>query len=106
MTGRRAVRLGSALLAAAVLTGCGSESPRQEAARTAVEDVLRASEYDVDRTRCTDNPAPWFIEQDTDVFVCAAKRRDGDCDWYQATLKNAGWEVVLDERNAGCVLPF
>ena len=38
--------------------------------------------------------------------MCAAKRRDGGCDWYQATLKNAGWDVVLDEKNAGCVLPF
>ena len=71
-----------------------------------MEGSLQASEYDVDRTRCTDNPAPWFVERDTDVFVCAARRRDGDCDWYQATLKNAGWEVVLDERRAGCVLPF
>ena len=43
---------------------------------------------------------------ETEVFICVAKRRDGDCDWYRATLKNAGWEVVLDERNAGCVLPF
>jgi major membrane immunogen (membrane-anchored lipoprotein) len=30
----------------------------------------------------------------------------GTCDWYQATLRNAGWEVVLDQRHAACVLPF
>jgi len=106
MTPAHGAGLASALLTALLLTGCGSESPRQHAARVAVADSLQASEYDIDRTRCTDSPAPWFIERDTDVFVCAAKRRDGDCDWYQATLKNAGWEVVLDERKAGCVLPF
>ena len=71
-----------------------------------MQEALSPTDYDVDRTRCTDNPAPWFVERDTDVFVCAARRHDGDCDWYQATLKNAGWEVVLDERKAGCVLPF
>ena len=66
---------------------------------------LSAASYDVDRTRCTDDPSAWFIERETTVYVCAAKRRDGGCDWYQATLKNAGWDVVLDEKNAGCVLP-
>ena len=106
MTGARRAGLASALLSVLLLTGCGSESPRQAAARAAVEGSLQTSEYDIDRTRCTDNPAPWFVERDTAVFVCAARRRDGECDWYQATLKNAGWEVVLDERRAGCVLPF
>ena len=68
--------------------------------------ISSAARYDVDRTRCTDDPAAWFIERETTVFVCAARLRDGGCDWYQATLKNAGWDVVLDEKNAGCVLPF
>ena len=63
-------------------------------------------DYDRDRTRCTDNPAPWFIEKEATVFICAAKRRDGRCDWYRATLRNAGWEVVLERPNAGCVLSF
>jgi hypothetical protein len=40
------------------------------------------------------------------VFVCAARRKDGGCDWYDATLRNAGWEVTLQRRNAGCILPF
>jgi hypothetical protein len=60
--------------------------------------------YDVDRTRCTDEPSPWFAPRGTDLFVCAARRHDGRCDWYRATLKNAGWEVVLYQRDAGCVL--
>jgi hypothetical protein len=100
--------VGLAFLLACVLlvAGCGTESPRQAGARVAVQDELHAERYDVAKTRCTDNPAPWFIEQDTAVFVCAARLRDGGCDWYQATLKNAGWEVVLQQPNAGCVLPF
>ena len=75
--------------------GCGAESPRQSGARVAVSESLSAARYDVDRTRCTDDPSAWFIERETTVYVCAAKRRDGGCDWYQATLKNAGWDVVL-----------
>ena len=46
--------------------------------------------YDLSKTRCTDNPAPWFVERNATVFVCAAQLRDGGCDWYEATLKNAG----------------
>jgi len=38
--------------------------------------------------------------------VCTARLHDGGCDLYRATLKNAGWEVALERRNAGCVLPF
>ena len=93
------------VLAAVLLVGCGTESQREAAARTAVEDSL-STDYDRDRTKCTDNPAPWFIEKEATVFVCAAKRNDGHCDWYRATLKNAGWEVVLERRNGGCVLSF
>jgi hypothetical protein len=102
----RLVGLVSLLGCALLLAGCGVESPRQAGARVAVNESLSPTRYDVDRTRCTDNPAPWFIERETSVYVCAVKVRDGGCDWYQATLKNAGWDVVLDEKNAGCVLPF
>lgn len=93
------------LVSAAVLAGCGSESAREAGARTAVEESL-STEYDRDWTKCTDNPAPWFIEKEATVFICAAKRNDGRCDWFRATLKNAGWEVVLARPNAGCVLSF
>jgi len=96
----------SLLTAAVFLAGCGTESPREAGARTAVEESLSTNEYDRERTHCSDNPAPWFIERETDSFICAAKRRDGDCDWYRATLKNAGWEVVLDRADAGCILSF
>ncbi len=94
------------LVAAAFVVGCGAESARETGARTAVEEALAAADYDASRTRCTDNPAPWFIEQDADVFICAARRRKGGCDWYRATLKNAGWEVALERENAGCILSF
>jgi hypothetical protein len=94
------------VVAALLLAGCANESPRQADARGAVQAALPAKRYDVARTRCTGNPAPWFVERETEVFVCVAKRRGGGCDWYTATLANAGWEVVVDRRNAGCILPF
>ncbi len=94
------------IVAALVTVGCGSEDSRQAGARVAVEDALDPGEYVADKTRCTGNPSPWFIKREADVFICAATRRDAECDWYRATLKNAGWDVVLDRRNAGCVLPF
>lgn len=94
------------LVSAVLLAGCASESPREAGARAAVEESLSAGDYDRGWTRCTDNPAPWFIEREATVFVCAAKRRDRRCDWYRATLRNAGWEVVLERPNAGCVLSF
>ena len=102
----RLVGLVTLLGCALLLAGCGGESLRQAGARVAVEEQLAASQYDRDRTRCTDNPSAWFIQRETTVFICAARRSDGGCDWYRATLKNAGWDVVLDQRNAGCVLPF
>jgi hypothetical protein len=102
----RLAGLASLLACLLLLTGCGTESPRQADARGAVQGKISASRYDVGKTRCTDNPSAWFVERETTVFVCAAYIRNGGCDWYKATLRNAGWEVVPDERNAGCVLPF
>ena len=54
---------------------------------------------------CTGNPKQWFIEEQTSLFVCPARRDCGGCDWFHATLGNAGWSVRLDRRNGGCVLP-
>lgn len=101
----RSSALAVLLLSAVFVVGCGSESPREAGARTAVKESLSA-EYDRDWTKCTDNPAPWFIEKEATVFICAARRNDGHCDWYRASLKNAGWEVLLERPNAGCVLSF
>ena len=85
----RLVGLLSLLGCVLLLAGCGAESPRQSGARVAVSDTLSATRYEVDRTRCTDDPSAWFIERETTVYVCAARLRDGGCDWFQATLKNA-----------------
>ena len=102
----RSIGLVLLVLVAALLAGCGSESPREVGARVAVEESLPVDEYDRTRTKCTHNPSAWLIEKEASVFICAAERRDGHCDLYRATLKNAGWEVVLDRPNADCVLPF
>jgi hypothetical protein len=102
----RRVAACSVLAVTLLLAGCGRESSRQAAARAAVEETLPAATYDVGATRCTGDPAPWFVERETTQYICAARRRSGGCDWYAATLKNAGWEVVLDRANAGCILPF
>ena len=67
----------------------------------AVEESLSPAQYDRERTRCTDNPSAWFVENEADGVHLrrdAGRRR---CDWYRATLKNAGWEVVLDRRRSG-----
>jgi hypothetical protein len=68
--------------------------------------ALPRAQYDVDRTHCTGNPAPWFVERDTTVFLCIAAHREGGCDRYRATLGNAGWSVELERRNVGCTTPF
>ena len=80
-------------------------SAQQDARERPCRTRSAPSDYDVEHPLHGQSGA-WFVERETDEFICAAKRRDGDCDWFQATLKNAGWEVVLDEREAGCVLPF
>lgn len=87
------------------LTGCSTEDLRQADARSAVQRTVTArSGYSGD-VHCTGNPKPWFVEQQASVFVCTARRDDRGCDWFRATLENAGWAVVLERRNGGCVVP-
>ena len=101
---RALVALGLILLAG-LLAGCSTEDARQADARRAVEArVARSTEYSGDVT-CTHNPRPWFVEREATVFFCVARRQEGGCDRFRATIENAGWEVVLDERDAGCSLP-
>jgi hypothetical protein len=45
------------------------------------------------------------VERETDVFLCVARRDAGGCDVFRATIENAGWEVVVDERDVGCTVP-
>ena len=75
---------------------CGAESPREAGARVARTPSRPPTR---DRTRCTEARSGGSSSGER-VFICAAKRDDGRCDWYRATLKNAGWEVVLDGRAA------
>ncbi len=93
------------LALAVVLTGCSTEDARQADARGAVEArIATMSGYQGD-VSCTHNPRPWFVERDATVFFCAARREGGGCDRFRATIQNAGWDVVLEGRDAGCSLP-
>jgi hypothetical protein len=57
---------------------------------------------------CTDSAkVGYLVETETNVFICAARRRDGDCDWFRADLEDGRLLAVrLDQRRAGCVLPI
>jgi hypothetical protein len=87
-------------------SGCTAERPEQQAARQAVQAHLAtATGYD-DEIHCTRNPRPWFIERPVNVFICAAERDDGDCDWYRVTARDGKVVVALEREHAGCVLPL
>jgi hypothetical protein len=86
--------------------GCRADSPRQEVVRAAVQrHLIAVGGYELERTRCTDDPKPWFVTQPASVFLCAVGRSDGDCDWYRVDIGDGSPEVTLDSRNAGCILP-
>lgn len=93
------------VVTAGLLTGCSTEDARQADARRAVEARIATLAGYSDEVHCTHNPRPWFVERSATVFFCAARREEGGCDRFRATLENAGWDVVLDARNSGCILP-
>ena len=88
------------------LTGCSNEDLRQADARLAVQKTVASRGGYSGDVHCTGNPKPWFVEQEATVFVCVARRDDRGCDWFRASLENAGWSVALERRNGGCVAPF
>jgi len=96
---------------AVLVTGCGgAEDPTQRFAREATESRLAADpDYDIDHVRCTGNPRPWFVERQTRIVICAARRVEGGCDWFRVELTpsttGARATIRLDSENAGCVLP-
>lgn len=96
----------STLLALAS-TGCAPEDPTQRAVRERVQaHVETMSGYDAGRTRCTRTPSPWLVERPTRVYLCTARRADGDCDWLRATIEGPDeLRIELAERRAGCILP-
>lgn len=93
------------LVLAGSLTGCSTEDPRQADARRAVETHVASRPGYAGGVQCTHNPRPWFVERPATVFFCVVRRTEGGCDRFRATIENAGWNVVLDEREAGCSLP-
>jgi hypothetical protein len=101
---RTAVAGACALLAAIALAGCTAELPEQQAARQAVEaHLLGLSGYDGE-VHCTRNPRPWFVQRAATAYICAARRDDGDCDWFRVTAQETV-SVRLDQERGGCVLP-
>ena len=93
------------ILAVLVVAGCGTEDERQADARHAVEEKVATVSGYTGEVRCTHNPRPWFISKPATVFICAANRSRDTCDLFTATLRNAGWEVVVSRPNADCILP-
>ncbi|MBA2294312.1 MAG: hypothetical protein H0W16_04185 [Actinobacteria bacterium] len=106
MRGGLAVAIG-----ALVVAGCGGvEDETQRFAREATESYLAERDgYDLDGVRCTGNPRPWFVEKQTTVVICAARRQVGGCDWYRVQLvpraSRVATEIRLEAKDAGCVLP-
>jgi hypothetical protein len=99
------VRVTVLCVLALTLAGCAAETPEQQAARELVEIHIAAdTQYD-GHVRCTRNPRPWFVSQKANVFICAARRGDGDCDWFRVTRGDEGATVALDSVRGGCVLP-
>ncbi len=92
--------------AALALAGCTAERPEQGAARHFVEiHVSQLDGYDGE-VHCTRNPRAWFVEREATVYICAARRNDGDCDWFRVTDTSPAPRVKLDRRRGGCVLPL
>jgi hypothetical protein len=100
-----------ALLASTLVAlgaGCAPEDVQQETAREGVEaHVEGLAGYDGD-VHCTDAAkVGYLVETETNVFLCAARRSDGDCDWFRADLEDGRLEGVrLDRLRAGCILPI
>jgi len=94
------------LLLGLVTAGCTAERPEQGAARQLVEiHVSQLEGYD-DEVHCTRNPRAWFVEREATVYICTARRDDGDCDWFRVTDTSPAPAVTLEQRRGGCVLPL
>lgn len=95
-----------------LLAGCGSEDAQQEAAREEVQAHVRAlgsdAGYHAEDVHCTDAASTWFRDVETDAFVCAVRRVVGGCDWFAVDVDRERRlvDVRLEERDAGCTLPF
>ena len=104
----RALGLGVlAVLAALFVVGCSPEDPTQQFVRVRVEAHAAAlGGYPAERSHCTRTPRPWFVEGETNVYICAVPRGDGDCDWFTARLTKLDVKIALTTVRGGCVLPI
>lgn len=98
----------SSVLLVLLAVGCAPEDPTQRAVRERVQEHVEGLPgYDATLTRCTRTPSPWLVERPTTVYLCTARRDDGDCDWLRATIEGPdALRIELAERRAGCVLPI
>jgi len=110
---RRRVLAGVAGLCLVVLVaGCATEDAQQEAAREEVQAHVRGlgseAGYDAETVHCTDAASTWFRDVETDAFLCAVRRMAGGCDWFAVDVdrERRTVDVRLEQRDAGCTLPF
>lgn len=98
--------LAGALVLAIVAAGCSAEDPAQRYVRQHVADhVATLPGYEPANTHCTSTPRPWLVERSTEVYLCAVRRTDGDCDLFSGRLVGRDVTVTLQTRKAGCILP-
>jgi hypothetical protein len=93
-------------LVALLAAGCSGEDQTQHAVRVRVDErVAELGGYPGERSHCTRSPRPWLVPQETNVYLCAVPRGDGDCDLFTARITDFGVKVTLTQKRAGCVLP-
>jgi hypothetical protein len=103
---RALVAVACSSLVVLLATACAPEDPAQRYVREQVEaHVATLTGYEAGRTHCTSTPRPWLVERATEVYICAARRVDGDCDWFTARLVGNEVDTTLSDRRAGCILP-
>ena len=103
----RLAALGALAALALTASGCRLEDAQQEAARKAVEQALGGDDaYEPGGVHCTGAASPWFVAQETHVFLCTVRLRGGRCDVYRVEApRDRPVSVRLDERAADCTLP-
>ena len=95
------------VLSAIIVAGCSAEDPTQRFVRERVDlHVAALGGYPSKRSHCTRTPRPWFVERNTNVYICAVPRDDGDCDWFTARLTELDVKIELTTVRGGCVLPI
>jgi hypothetical protein len=104
----RGLALAALTVVLLLASGC-TEDERQQLAREAVQDWVRArplSGHRVDGAHCTPSArSGWFKIAETELFLCAVRREAGGCDWVSVRMRDRGPLVAVESRDAGCVLP-